>query len=497
MRVGSRRRSGKATRKAPNDPPAVHLYPETQAVDPRKEMGVPDHPRLNFRQVERVRVSDLQASAKNARTHSRVQIQQIAASIKKFGFTNPILADADNRVVAGHGRWLAAKELKYRYVPVIRLDNLTREELQAYAIADNRLAEKAGWDDRLLGLELKALASLDLDFDLELTGFEMGEIDQIISKLDSTGGQHEADEAADCCVAINRSAPAVAQTGDLWLLGDHVLAVGDARDSALVGRLMDCQCADAVVSDPPYNTQIAGFASGKGQTKHANFIMAAGEMSAKEFSAFLERCIGLMVAHTIDGGFLSLFMDWRHIAQLISAGETLGLRLLNICVWVKPRGGMGSLYRSQHELVAVFGTGAKVAQNNIQLGRFGRNRTNVWHYAGPNPLLSAGRADLAVHPTVKPVAMIADAILDVTTRGGCVLDPFAGSGTIFIAAEKTGRRARGIEIDPHYADACIQRWQGYTGRRAVLASGKTPFGRVAARRSTGAVSAQSGLQGRK
>lgn len=333
-------------------------------------------------------------------------------------------------------------------------------------------------------MELKELSALDLDFDIELTGFETAEIDLMIAKLDERGGQKETDTAADACPAIERHAPPVACAGDLWRLSEHVLAVGDARDETLLARLMQGANAAAVITDPPYNIPIAGFASGKGRARHGDFAMAAGEMSPAEFEAFLRRCLA-MIAHMIAGGFVSLFMDWRHIAQLVIAGESLGLKLRNICVWVKPRGGMGSLYRSQHELIAVFSTGKAAARNNIQLGRFGRNRTNVWHYAGPNPLRPDGRADLDTHPTIKPAAMIADAILDMTARGDIVLDPFAGVGTLLIAAEKTGRRARGIEIDPHYADACIRRWQDYTGGKAVLAETGETFDAIRERREDG------------
>ena len=438
--------------------------------------------RFGIRQVEIVSTRDLRPSSRNARTHSKAQIQQIAQSIAAFGFTNPIIADASNRIVAGHGRHSAALALGLKRVPVIRLEGLSPLELRAYALADNRLAEKAGWDDELLALELQELSALDLDFSIETTGFEIPEIDQLIAKLDERGGQKEIDQAAEICPSINHTLPTVSAGGDIWILSEHRLAVGDVRDAALIERLMVGSKAAAVVTDPPYNVRIPGFASGKGKAKHKDFAMASGEMTPPEYADFLQRCLGIMAANVMHGSYLAVFIDWRHIAPLVVVAESLDLQLRNICVWVKAQGGMGSLYRSQHELLALFSTGTP-ARNNIQLGRFGRNRTNVWHYPGPNSLRPEGRAELAAHPTVKPVAMIADAILDLTARGDIVLDPFAGSGTIFVAAEKTGRRAYGVEIDTGYADVCIKRWQQYTGREARLSETGETYEQVMRRRT--------------
>ena len=427
-----------------------------------------------------MRASTLKPFPRNARTHTPAQISQIARSISEFGFTNPILIDQHNRIVAGFGRWAAVKELGSRDVPVIRLEDLTEAQIRAYAIADNRLAEKAGWDKEILALEFEELNAVDLDFDLEVTGFEVGEIDALVAGLEQLGGQHEVDETADLLVEIDRAQPSVSRPGDLWQLGRHRLLCGDARDRATLERLMAGSVADAVISDPPYNVRIDGFVSGKGRTKHREFAMASGEMSDIAFKQFLHASMARMIEVTTDNGLFYLCMDWRHIDQLVGVARELGLRLLNICVWVKPRGGMGSFYRSQHEFVAVLASEKASSRNNIQLGRFGRNRTNVWHYAGPNALTAEGREALALHPTVKPVALIADAILDSTPRDGLVLDPFAGSGTILIAAEKTGRRARALEIDPRYVDACVRRWQVYTGQAAVHAVTGIAFAAVSA-----------------
>src|SRR5216684_8919309 len=351
-------------------------------------------------------IQNLVPYVRNARTHSRRQIRQIADSIRTFGFTNPVLVNGSRMIIAGHGRVAAAKLLGISQVPTICLDNLTEDEIRAYILADNKLAEKAGWDHSILAIELQHLTSVDLEFDVSITGFEVGEVDLILQEVVAAEGQEEKEP-----VEI-RSGPAVTQRGDVWLLGDHRLICGDALDESTYAVLMKGQKAHAVFADPPYNVKIDGNVCGKGKIHHREFAMAAGEMSEPEFVDFLCSALSFLQRHSCDGSVHFICMDWRHAGEVLQAGKKAYDRLLNLCVWTKDNGGMGSFYRSQHELIFVFRKGKEPHRNNVQLGQFGRNRTNVWRYPGMNTLTkSAGEGNL-LHPTVKPVAMIADAILD-------------------------------------------------------------------------------------
>lgn len=427
-------------------------------------------------ELENVPVGTLKPYAGNARRHSKKQIQQIAKSIERFGFTNPVLVGPDMTIVAGHGRVEAAKTLKLAHVPVLRLSNLSPEEIRAYVLADNRLAEKAGWDRELLAIELQALVELDLDFDIELTGFEIPEIDILIGeKAASDPNAGDAEDSADAI--IPPQAPAITRFGDLWQIGRHRLLCGDALEPEQVARLMDGARADMVFTDPPYNVRIEGFAGGKGKDQRREFAMASGEMSESEFERFLATAFQNMAGTMKDGAIAFVCMDWRHMRELQSAASSPGAfsELKNVCVWTKSNGGMGSLYRSQHEFVFVFKKGAGAHLNNVELGKHGRNRTNVWAYAGVNSFGSNRSDELAMHPTVKPVDMIADAIKDVTSRNALVLDTFGGSGSTLIAAHKCGRNARLIELDPLYCDVIIRRWQKLTGKLATRLSDGARF----------------------
>jgi len=413
----------------------------------------------------------LKPANRNARTHSAKQIGQIADSLRAFGWTNPILVNDDGRIIAGHGRFEAAKTLGMSEVPVIRLSQLTPEQCRLYALADNRLAELAGWDSKLLALELGELSSLDLTIDLDVTGFEMAEIDILLD------GAAESDPA-DSTPPLAPSTTAVSRSGDLWVLGQHRLTCGDALDPLTYGRLMAGSLADMVFCDAPYNVPISGHVSGLGKNQHREFAMASGEMSEKEFIGFLSKVFQLLADNSKDGSISFQCIDWRHVYEMLTAARAVYSELKNICVWVKNNGGMGSLYRSRHELIAVFKKGQAQHTNNVELGRFGRNRTNVWEYNGLSAV-GAGRDEtLTFHPTVKPVAMVADAIFDCSDRGGIVLDAFLGSGTTLLAAERTGRRCRGIEIDPLYVDVAIGRWEKMTGKNAILESSSLTFKEV-------------------
>ena len=423
----------------------------------------------------------LKPYAGNARTHSAKQVSQIAASIKQFGFNNPVLIDKDDVIIAGHGRVLAAKELSLDAVPTIRLEHLSEAEKRAYIIADNRLAEKAGWDSETLAIELQNLVEVDLDFDISITGFEMPEIDVLIEGL--APEPEKADPADD---VPELTGPAVTRLGDIWQLGPHRLICGDATQPDTYTRLFDGDPAQMVFTDPPYNVKIDGHVSGLGKVKHREFAMASGEMDEVAFTGFLKSVFANLADVANDGAIHFIAMDWRHMCEVLEAGRDTYSAFKNLCVWSKTNGGMGSLYRSQHELFFVFKSGTAPHINNVELGKHGRYRTNVWSYAGANAFSASRNDELAMHPTVKPVALVMDAILDCSRRKGIILDAFAGSGTTLVAAHKTGRRGYGIELDPHYCDVIIKRLADLSGKyglKAKLIDTGQSYDEVAAERA--------------
>lgn len=422
------------------------------------------HSKTSKMAVTWCRIEDLIRNPRNPRIHSKTQIRRIAESISAFGFNVPVLVDANNGVIAGHGRLLAANELGWTEVPVIRLEHLSEAQARAFMIADNRLTEISAWDERLLAEQLKELSAMDLDFEIDATGFEMGEIDVRIEGLDS-GGDHAPDPDDEL---PTDSGPVITKSGDLWLLERHRVFCGNALEDASYATLMAGKRAEMVFTDPPYNVRIEGHASGLGKVKHQDFAMASGEMSEAEFTAFLTNVFRLMAMHSVEGSMHFACADWRHLGEYLSAGKAAYTELKNICVWAKHNAGMGSMYRSQHEFIFVFKHGPGLHRNNVQLGRFGRHRSNLWSYPGANTVarqIEEGNL-LALHPTVKPVAMVADAILDCSGRGEAVLDPFLGSGTTILAAERTGRAAYGIELEPRFVDVAVRRWEAHTGGQA-------------------------------
>ena len=304
----------------------------------------------------------LKPRARNPRTHTAKQIKQIAASIKEFGFISPILIDGADGIIAGHGRAEAAKLIGMSDVPTVRVDHLTPTQIRAYVIADNRLAENAGWDRALLTLELQEL-SVELNFDVTVTGFETAEIDLLISEPN----EDSADEA-DEVPTIDRSVPAVSRPGDLWRIGDHFLLCGDALKKDSYVTLLGAQKAQMVFTDPPYNVAIAGNVSGLGKVKHREFAMASGEMSTHEFTEFLETAFMRLADFSTNGSIHFICMDWRHIRELLEAATKPYSELKNLCVWSKTNAGMGSLYRSQHELIFLFKKGTAPHVNNVELG---------------------------------------------------------------------------------------------------------------------------------
>jgi DNA modification methylase len=417
-------------------------------------------------QYKVVPIDSLIPYAGNAKRHPKEQIRKLVESIREFGFLAPIVADQQNNVLAGHGRLLAAQQLELPAVPVLLCDHLTPAQVRAYRLADNRIAEDAPWDPALLKVELEYL--MQYDFKMEATGFSVCEIDQALTvEIDNADEEPETPD-------LPGAAETVSLLGDVWELHRHRVVCGDARDPKVVQSLMENEQARQVLTDPPYDVKIQGHVSGLGKHQHAEFAMASGEMSDAEFSQFLTDAIGASVTAVVDGGLVFAFMDWRHLVQLHQAATAVGLQHINLAVWVKSNGGMGSLYRSQHELVWMGKKGKAPHINNVQLGRDGRYRTNVWHYRGMNAFGDDRDASLAMHPTVKPVSLLADAILDVTRPKDIVLDPFLGSGSTLMAAERTHRRGYGIEIDPRYVDVVLMRWMKQTGLSPIhVASGKT------------------------
>ena len=431
-------------------------------------MPIPLH--MQSSALEARQPASLRPYDRNARRHSKKQIRQIADSISRFGFTNPVLVSDDGEIIAGHGRVEAAKLLGLDTVPTLRLSHLTETERRAYVLADNKLALNAGWDTEILAIELQAL--VDLDFDVTLTGFSLAEIDLT---LDAARDRDPAAPVGPEDQAIPPNGVAVTRTGDVWVLGRHRLICGDARRPEDYATLMQGERADLIFTDPPYNVPIDGHVSGLGRVHHREFAMAVGEMSKAAFTGFLTETLKASADVCRDGAIAFVCMDWRHMGELLSAGELAFSELKNLCVWNKSNGGMGAFYRSKHELVFVFKVGSAAHVNTFGLGDGGRYRTNVWDYAGISSLGGNRVEAQEMHPTVKPTAMVADAIRDCSKRGDFVLDAFGGSGTTLIAAETCGRSARLIEFDPLYCDTIIRRYERLVGKAAVLAGTGATF----------------------
>jgi DNA modification methylase len=363
--------------------------------------------------------------------------------------------------------------LGIKEVPAIRVEDLTEDQIRAYVIADNRLTELGRWDTQILGSELQYLLTVP-NFDVTITGFEIQEIDGIVQEAQGTSDQDDE-------LPWEQAGPIVTKPGDVWLLHEHRVICANSLREESYRTLLGRRRAAMVITDSPYNVPISGNVCGKGSIHHREFEMASGEMSVAEFIVFLTTIFRLLVKYSTEGSVHFHFMDWRHLQEIVTAGGQVYNSLLNLCVWVKDNGGMGSLYRSRHELVLVYRNGKEPHRNNVQLGRFGRYRTNVWEYPGINGLSKSGEEGnlLALHPTVKPVQLIADAILDCSARGDIVLDSFLGSGSTLIAAERVGRVCYGIEIDPQYVDVAIRRWQRRTGADAVHAVTGRTFAEIA------------------
>lgn len=414
--------------------------------------------------VTYVDLNSLKTYQNNPKDHPQKQVHQIADSIKKFGFNNPILIDENNEIIAGHGRYMAAQQLQMETVPVIRLTHLDETQKRVYRLADNKISENGGWNKELLAMEISDLEQIYVD-DIKITGFEQVELNNLIVAPTPDKKLNKIEFIPEDEI--------VTQPGDIWQLGRHKIICANSLDEESFARLLSDKRADMVIQDPPYNVKISGHVCGCGNIHHDEFAMASGEMSPEEFTKFLTDNFTLCQKYSNDGAMQYNFMDWRHITEVKTALDSVFGNFINLCIWAKTSGDMGSLYRSQHELCFVYKNGDAPNVNNIQLGKYGRYRTNVWNYAGVNAF-GGHRDDLKMHPTVKPVEMIRDAILDVTNLHDTVLDSFLGSGSTLIACEQIERTCLGIELEPKYIDTTIRRFQKLFGTDAVnISNGKT------------------------
>jgi DNA modification methylase len=416
-------------------------------------------------------IGDLRPSLRKIRKLDLAHVREVASSISALGFCVPILVGRDNEIINGEVSYEAAKQLGLDRLPCVRIGHLTPEEQRVLRLAVNRLAEKGDWNLDALKIEFSELIVTDAP--IEITGFSAAEIDHIILDEDEQRleqGPLEPDAAT-----------AVAKIGDVFQLGPHRIVCGDATDPTVLARLLEDEAiARLILTDEPYNVKIAGNVTGR---PHREFAMASGEMSDAEFLAFNGAWVASALLYLCDGGILGTFIDWRGLPTVHSAAAKHGLVSLNLIVWAKTNAGMGSLYRSQHELLPLFKKGGAPHVNNVDLGKRGRWRSNVWTYPGASSQGSDARRGLKDHPTVKPTAMLEDALLDLTNRGDIVIDPFLGSGSTLIAADKTGRVCRGVELDPLYIDVIVRRYEAATGVPAVLIETGETFEALAARRT--------------
>lgn len=415
----------------------------------------------NELEIKYRKILDLKPYANSPRIHNRAKRQKLDKLLRRFGQIAPVIIDSEGSIVDGHLVVDLLKEIGKNEVATVEVHTNDPAEIRAIRLALNRVAQEAKWDDARLKSEFQEL--LDIGFDMSFTGFDQVEIDMTFSIDEPTSGVTE-----DAPPVVDRNAFAVTRTGDLWVLGGNRVLCGDARDPAAMTRLFDGQMAQMVITDPPYNVRIVGNVSGLGANQHREFAMASGEMTSPQFTDFLADFLSTTCAVLEDGAILFICMDWKHLPELFAATGRVGLTPMNLCVWAKTNAGMGTFYRSQHEMVLAAKKGTAPHINNFELGKKGRSRSNLWTYRGMN-VPGKERDDLLkLHPTVKPVALVADAIKDVSHRGSIVLDSFLGSGTTLIAAETTGRRCFGIEYDPLYVDLIVRRWMDHTGGTAIL-----------------------------
>lgn len=424
----------------------------------------------NHPHIEMVPHASLRPNPTNPRKHSPKQIEQICQSLRRFGFKGALIVTDEGLIISGNALWEAAGMIGMDEVPVIQASFLSEADQRAFALAHNRLAELSEWDDDLLAAELEFL--FEQDYDLGVTGFDLADLD--LSVVQATETEPPVELPDEDMVPVSRP-------GDLWQIGPHRLYCGNARDTLSYEALLADERAALIFSDPPYNIPIAGNVSGLGRKVHREFLEGSGELTSPEFTAFLRTVFRNCARFSLDGSIHYHCMDWKHIREIIDAADGI-YAFKQLAVFAKTNAGMGAFYRSQHELVFIFKSGKARHINNFALGATGRHRSNLWTYAGVNTFRRGRDKDLENHPTVKPLAMVIDALLDCSNRGDLVLDPFSGSGTTLVAAHRTKRRGAAIELDPLYVDTSLRRLAAASGLTPRLADGRT-FDEVATDRA--------------
>ncbi len=419
----------------------------------------------NGSSLESVEVAQLRYKPLDASRRSKADVRRAKPFVARHpDRALPIVVGKNNEVLCGAIFVEAAREEGISRLRVVRQSDLSEEEELLYSTASNKLLSIVAWDGEAMELAVRNLEDHFDDFGAELIGFAPGELDHIIGLASSGSGEDNvADPTAHC----------VSKLGSIYRLDNHLVVCGDATLAATFSSFSGTELATAAICDPPFGCRIDGFVSKRG--KHKDFVQAAGEMSEEELRTFFQNFCKALRPTLAPGALVYLFIDWRSLSLLLAVGEEVFGKLINFCVWAKDRAGMGSFYRSQHELVLVFAVLGAKHRNNIELGRHGRDRSNLWSYPSAASSRNGRERDmLKHHPTPKTVEMIADAMLDCSSRGEIIIDAFLGSGSSLIAAERTSRICRGVELDPHYVDLTIRRWQDWTGKEAVdVATGRT------------------------
>jgi DNA modification methylase len=429
----------------------------------RRNDILPDH------RIVSVPIVELHPYTRRIRKFSLDDTIEAANIISTYGFLLPLFISRDGKTILdGELRYEAARWLQLPEVPCIIVDALEPAMERAVRIALNSLGHRRVWDLEALRLEVAELVIEEQPIDL--LGFDSIELDQIVEEEEEPESLEEAEALPE--------GPSITRSGDVWIAGTHRLICGDARLRSVLAALLGDERPQLLFTDPPYNIAVSSIVS----TRHREFAHGSGEMSESEFGRFLAEVLAVARHVMLDGAIAFMFMDWRQLEILLRVGRENGLELLNLITWVKANAGMGSFYRSQHELVVMFKKPGD-HKNRIQLGANGRNRANVWFAPGAGTTGSEAREMLREHPTSKPVQMLADAIIDVTDPDDIILDSFGGSGSTLIAAEQTGRKARLVEIDEIYCDVIVRRWMRMTGEAAVLERTGQTFSEVAAEQS--------------